>query len=361
MGETLKAIFVFLVIFNSIGLLFVMLQEKGSAVNSYVERSQQFVRQIFWNNQGNDTKEENSTHKFHLPDNSIPPEQNSPIRLLCLILTQPSNLEQQAQAVYDTWGKRCTHLFFLSTKTSMNERGLPILHNPVKEKYENLWSKTKYGFTFAYEHMLNQVDWVFKGDDDTYVIMENMHKLLAAHDPKNPVFFGAHFGKFAKYGYMSGGSGYVLSKAAVEKVVPVFENASYCRTEDDGVEDVEMGKCLSNLGIQPMDSRDPENLEETFLPLHVWDLMTVKKSDWFYEWKLASEPVKLGYQCCSKDVISFHYIRPEAMYELEYLLYKVKIQDIRTPSSVLVQKVEKENQLLSTEHSQEEPQKNNTE
>jgi len=256
----------------------------------------------------------NASHLFHL--DKQPFQAHSPIRLLCLILTQPKSLKDKAQAVFDTWGSRCTFLYFLSTKTNLDEHKLPVLHSPKKENYKNLWSKTKYGFKFAFDHMLEQVDWVLKGDDDTYVIMENLHNMLAAYDPEQPYYFGCHYDVLVKNGYMSGGAGYVLSKKAVEMLVPVLDNDSYCRTDDKGDEDVEMGKCLSNLGITPTDSRDQQNnKEERFLHLDLWRMMG---------------KAQLGFACCSKDVISFHYIKPKTMYEMDFLLYKVRIADLKT-------------------------------
>lgn len=43
--------------------------------------------------------------------------------------------------------------------------------------------------------------------------------LLLAHKPDEPVFFGCKFKPFTKQGYMSGGAGYVLSRAALKKFV----------------------------------------------------------------------------------------------------------------------------------------------
>lgn len=56
-----------------------------------------------------------------------------------------------------------------------------------------------------------------KADDDTFVIMENLRFMLLAYSANDPVYFGCKFRPLVKQGYMSGGSGYVLSKEALRR------------------------------------------------------------------------------------------------------------------------------------------------
>ncbi|XP_023323047.1 glycoprotein-N-acetylgalactosamine 3-beta-galactosyltransferase 1 [Eurytemora carolleeae] len=239
-----------------------------------------------------------------------------------------SPLRKVKNTVYDTWGSRCTFLYFISTESEDGDHGLPVLHNPAEENYGNLWSKTKYGFQFAFDYLLDQVDWVMKADDDTYVIMENLHNMLAQHDPEFPTFFGQHFGISVDQGYMSGGSGYILSRKAVEILVTkAFTNSSLCRENDDGYEDVEMGSCLSKIGVKPSDSRDKKRNEETFFPAQLWDMLSVSNTSWLQTY-MSKKPVA-GFDCCSEYAISFHYVTPQRMYEMEYVIYKLKLVDIK--------------------------------
>lgn len=56
---------------------------------------------------------------------------------------------------------------------------------------------------------------------------------------------------------MSGGAGYVLSREALRRFVEEgLSNSSLCSMAETGFEDVEMGKCLENIGIRAGDSRD---------------------------------------------------------------------------------------------------------
>lgn len=65
---------------------------------------------------------------------------------------------------------------------------------------------------------------------------------------------------------MSGGAGYVLSKEAlrrfVEKAIP---NKNFCRQNNNGAEDAEIGKCLEKVNVIAGDSRD-ENARGRFFP-----------------------------------------------------------------------------------------------
>lgn len=65
---------------------------------------------------------------------------------------------------------------------------------------------------------------------------------------------------------MSGGSGYVLSREALRIFAEGVNDTTKCRQEDDHAEDVEMGKCLFNLGVKAGDSRD-EQLRNRFYPI----------------------------------------------------------------------------------------------
>lgn len=187
------------------------------------------------------------------------------VRILCWVLTYQFNHHTKAAAVRDTWGRRCNKLVFISTTLDANLSSNVLLVN-VTEDRRYLWGKTKQGLKQIWESYGNQYDWFLKADDDTWMFMENLRYFLYSYSPEMPIYFGCKLRPFVKQGYMSGGSGYVLSREAVRRFNEVALIDDYkCWNGTEGNEDVEIGKCLENVGVLAGDSRD-DHERHRFLP-----------------------------------------------------------------------------------------------
>lgn len=123
------------------------------------------------------------------------------VRVLCWVLTQPSSHKRKAIHVKATWGKRCNKLLFMSSQADPK---LPSINLGIRESRDDLWGKTKAAFKYIHKNHLNDADYFFKADDDTYVIVENLRKLLMTVDPKKAVYYGRRFRPFVHQGYTSG-------------------------------------------------------------------------------------------------------------------------------------------------------------
>ena len=207
--------------------------------------------------------------------NSLADEIGRKVRVFCWIMTGADNHETKAAHVKATWARRCNKYLFISSKENPE---LPAISLNVSDGRDHLWGKTRAAFKYAYDKHLvgnrhftgdrifkNDFDWFMKVDDDSYVIMENLRFLLLAYSPEEPIHHGCKFSPIVQQGYMSGGAGYVLSRAALrlfaEKGLP---NATICRPYENGAEDAEMGKCMENLGVRAGDSRDYEGHHRFF-------------------------------------------------------------------------------------------------
>ncbi|XP_048760150.2 glycoprotein-N-acetylgalactosamine 3-beta-galactosyltransferase 1-like isoform X2 [Ostrea edulis] len=240
------------------------------------------------------------------------------VRVLCWVMTAPKNLDKKATAVKNTWGKRCNKVIFFSSVTNTS---FPTVGLQVSEGREHLTGKTIQAFKYCYEHYRNQFDWFLKADDDTFIIVENLRYFLSHHSSKSLVFFGHKFKPIIKQGYFSGGAGYVLSRASLDKFVTEGSiNPFICR-QDGGAEDAELGRCMMKLGISAGESLDTFG-KETFHPFVPIAHLEGHHPEWFYKYS-AHKPQK-GLGCCSDYSISFHYMSPSDMYLMDYLLYHLK-------------------------------------
>lgn len=67
---------------------------------------------------------------------------------------------------------------------------------------------------------------------------------------------------------MSGGSGYVLSRESLRRLVEVgFTRPDLCTTKNVENEDIELGICMENINVTAIDSRDSRN-RGTFMPFN---------------------------------------------------------------------------------------------
>ncbi|KAF7278777.1 hypothetical protein GWI33_008008 [Rhynchophorus ferrugineus] len=261
--------------------------------------------------------------EFHLlEDSTVADKLYKEVRVLCWIMTGPNNHEKRAKHVKNTWGKRCNILLFMSSK---EDKSLPSVALPIKEGRKYLWGKTKRAFEYVYKHYFDKADWFLKADDDTYMILENLRYMLMPYSSNESIYFGCRFKPYVRQGYMSGGAGYVLSKEALRRFVEIgLRNSSGCSKSDNGAEDVEMGRCLESVKVIAGDSRDSMGRGRffPFVPEHHLIPGHVSKSFWY--WQYIYYENKEGMECCSDNAVSFHYVSPNQMYVLEYLIYHLR-------------------------------------
>jgi len=86
---------------------------------------------------------------------------------------------------------------------------LPAVALEVQESRQSLWRKATLTFTYIYENYLNDHDWFFKADDDTYALIDNMREYLTTLNSSLPFFLGHEFPYDIRPNitFLSGGAG----------------------------------------------------------------------------------------------------------------------------------------------------------
>jgi len=244
-------------------------------------------------------------------------------RILCWVLTDPANTFK-AEMVKRTWGRRCDKLLFMS---SQEDASLPSIGLPIgMESRSKLWLKVKLALRYIYDHHINDFDWFFKADDDTYTIVENLRHFLSPLNASLPLFLGRHFlSEDFSFSYYSGGAGYLLTRETLRRFVEVGLNQNACQTKpEEQDEDVNIGRCVGKLGAIFQNSRDHWG-RQRFIPYHLDEFFRGKGHNMDFLRTRDGDGLRLGYDCCSNEAITFHYVSGRQMQVYEYLIYKIKV------------------------------------
>lgn len=97
-------------------------------------------------------------------------------RILCWVNTYHKNHDSRIDAIKRTWGKKCDKILFMSDQEDIVYKTVRV-HAPPFHKMS--WQKHRE----AVRAILREIDerdfdWIYKCDDDTFVILENLRRLL---------------------------------------------------------------------------------------------------------------------------------------------------------------------------------------
>jgi glycoprotein-N-acetylgalactosamine 3-beta-galactosyltransferase len=238
-------------------------------------------------------------------------------RIYCVIKTFGQNLATRALTIHQTWARRCDkHVFLTATNlTKWNNISLPLLNLfDVGDNYLELSIKVFDALNLLIQQPYD-FDWLFLADDDTYVIMEHLRQLLYASS--KPLAFGHVFApNTGAPVHLSGGAGYAINTIALQRMLPNLQTTC-AEWYVPGMEDVYVSRCLQHLNVTLNGAIDGNH--HRFYPL---DFVTMYKGNipkWFSDYNTLKS--YYGFDCCSSEAISFHYMTREAMNLIEWARY----------------------------------------
>ena len=245
-------------------------------------------------------------------------------RLLCMVITTPENYLSKAVHVAATWASHCSRLVFVSDDSqpgTIRPEHLNIIQLPGVAGRERLWQKVSAGLVSVWQRYQEELDFLIKADDDTFMVLDNLRYLLSGLEAGREFVVG-HLQHDRGVSYLSGGSGYVISKPALRHLVEAGldpQGDYLCRLphpfgqeiEIYPNEDLQLGKCAFLLSIELLNSEISG--ESTFFPFQIErHLVRDLRLDWWLE---RTEECQ---DCVSPYLVSMHYVPPHMMYVLDY-------------------------------------------
>ncbi|KAJ8683621.1 hypothetical protein QAD02_019413 [Eretmocerus hayati] len=172
------------------------------------------------------------------------------------VMTAKKYLGSRARAVHESWGSDIPgSLSFYSSEDSRPPIDYPNLPLVALPKVDDSYPPQKKSFLML-QHMWREhgsdYEWFLRADDDLYVRMDRLEKLLRSIDSKKPLYIGqAGRGNSEEFGLLSleydenfcmGGPGVLLSRETLKRIVP---HIKYCLSNLYTThEDVELGRCV---------------------------------------------------------------------------------------------------------------------
>ncbi|CEF62341.1 Glycoprotein-N-acetylgalactosamine 3-beta-galactosyltransferase 1 [Strongyloides ratti] len=247
------------------------------------------------------------------------------VKIFCIVLTSKVNRERIILQK-KTWIKRCNNYIFGSGEESQDIPTFKAYHN---DGYSYSFGKMKNTLKHVWKKHGDKYDWYLKADDDTYVVMENLRAFLLNENPNKHGYHGFRMaigGTPDPHAYNSGGAGYVMSKKSVRDLVEKgLDNPKYCRQIDSAFDDLEIGYCLENLGALPSQSLDCKKrvlFNVLDPPRALSPVIDGFKQGFINMAKFKYNP---SFDSVADFPITFHYVRGEMMYALEFLMYHMEV------------------------------------
>ncbi|CEF68393.1 Glycoprotein-N-acetylgalactosamine 3-beta-galactosyltransferase 1 [Strongyloides ratti] len=178
-----------------------------------------------------------------------------------------------------------------------------------------------------YNEYITDTHWFLFVDDTSYVVMENLRYLLYPYNPNEILGVGFDIQSSAyikSTGTLLSHGSYLLSNGALEKfVTKIIPNIKECSSKEGNDDDFEISKCLSQIRMRHINSKDDHGydkiIKSSLVPNSERCEFVDSEAFQALGRTLSSKPTYAEYP------ISFHNIRLDAQYAMEYFLYHASI------------------------------------
>lgn len=254
-------------------------------------------------------------------NNWLPPQTDD--KILCIVFAKS---KLSSKSVKLTWGSQCNSIHFYGY-SNFNDSSIPV----IKISRSNLISFSE--FCSIVFDLADDFHWILMAHDDTYVIVENLRRLLYKFNHTDLVYLGRPSRAYAQLPYNSRESGIVLSKKAFNFIKESVTNLSICKSLHlpsigtiDRRSDIALAMILKQANCTPIDTRDQFG-RARFLALSPERHMSPDKSGVLGPfWRFNIHPILQGPLCCSKSLITMPRVSSTRVYFFHYLLHNVNIK-----------------------------------
>ena len=160
----------------------------------------------------------------------------APRKLLFVgVVTAVKYLDTRATAIYNTWGRELSDLYFFASQPDDKNLGLPIITLPgINDTQYPPQRKVYHMLKYMHDHYIDQFDFFMRSDDDVYVKTDQLLELLQGINPAQDIYMGCPgFGRpddrdriklDQNEHYCMGGPGVIFSRSALRKLAPHLES-----------------------------------------------------------------------------------------------------------------------------------------
>ncbi|VDM59079.1 unnamed protein product [Angiostrongylus costaricensis] len=218
--------------------------------------------------------------------------------ILCWVMTTSIYHKTRVRAINSTWFYRCDASHFFTNNGRFLDESTPYhtIFSELPMSYFKLFWKTRLALYYLYKNVSSEFD--CKSELRTRCV---------------PLAFIFQ----ANHGYNAGGSGYVISKAALKIFAEkLFHSRNLCPYHE--WEDLAVARCLSSVGIYASDTRDLLR-RQRFLP---WNPEDHYNGDLIRPFLM--DPIEhLRSNIFHENLISMHHLEPSVIHLIDGLLYGV--------------------------------------